>query len=190
MIFIMFDTETSGLTLPSVAPLDAQPHIIELGAVKCDEQKELARLSQLIHPPCKLDKKITEITGLKTADLKNAPTFAEFAPALAEFFAGADFLICHNAAFDLQVLKIELERAGVADFPIPNQVVCSANEYVHVLGYRPKMTDLYEHILHVPLAQTHRALDDAAALHELLRADGFLGLQKIKTKPAFSLEPS
>ena len=36
------------------------------------------------------------------------------------------------------------------------------------------MNQLYERIIGKPLAQTHRALDDARALHEILVKDGLL----------------
>lgn len=174
MNFIIFDTETTGLLLPSNAPLDAQPQIIELGAVLCDGNGVRAELSQLIDPGQPLPAEITKITGIRDEDLAGKPTFAEFLPALKLFFADADFLICHNAPFDSGMLRNELQRADCEDFPWPKEILCTAQEYAARFGRRPRMNQLYERIIGKPLAQTHRALDDARALHEILVKDGLL----------------
>lgn len=184
MIAVAFDTETTGLVLPSAAPLHTQPRVIEVGGVKFDENGEIGRISQLINPLCKLDKKITEITGLKNKDLDNQPSFAEFAPALEKFFEGADFLICHNAAFDKSVLDYEFLRLGRGG-KLPKETICTANEYAAILGFRPKLQDLYAKMCGVQLAQTHRALDDAMALYEILQAEGFLGIKKSQPRGFF-----
>ena len=170
---IIFDTETTGLLLPSAAPLEKQPRIIELGALAVSETEILGELSQLLDPQVEITAEITKITGLTNEDLKGKPTFKEFAPQLAEFFRGADFLICHNAPFDVGMLKNDLKRAGIEDFPWPTTTLCTAQEYTPVMGKRPKLLALYEHIIGKPLAQTHRALDDAMAVYEVLAKDKF-----------------
>jgi hypothetical protein len=42
-----------------------------------------------------------------------------------------------------------------------------------VLGFRPKLLDVYEHILGEPLAQTHRALEDVEAMFKFMIKDNF-----------------
>lgn len=175
MIAVIFDTETTGLLLPSTAPLEKQPRIIEIGAVKVDLDTEevFDEVSQLINPECELDPKITKITGIKPEDLADKPTFVQVLPVLQRLFRGAEFLVCHNAPFDVGMLKNELRRAEVWDFPWPGHTVCTVAEYTHMFGRRPKLTELYERVLGEPLAQTHRALDDVKALHAVLTKDGY-----------------
>lgn len=170
---IIFDTETTGLLLPSVAPLEKQPRIIELGALAVSESGVIGELSQLLDPQMEISAEITKITGIKNEDLVGKPTFAEFLPQLIEFFKDADMLICHNAPFDSGMLKNDLRRAGCEDFPWPAEIICTAQEYTPVLGHRPKLLTLYERIMGKPLAQTHRALDDAMAVYEILDKDKF-----------------
>jgi len=170
---IIFDTETTGLLLPSKAPLEKQPHIIELGALAVSRDGVIAELSQLLDPKIEITAEITKITGLTNEDLKGKPTFAEFLPQLAEFFRGADFLICHNAPFDTGMLRNDLKRAGCDDFPWPTETLCTAQEYTSLLGKRPSLKILYQHIIGEPLAQTHRALDDAAAVYAIMLKDKF-----------------
>lgn len=173
MIAIIFDTETTGLLLPSTAPLHKQPRIIELGALKVDANGVIDELSQLLDPEQTISAEITKITGIKPEQLVGQPTFAAFLPQLKAFFQGADMLIAHNAPFDSGMLRNDLARAGCEDFPWPAETICTAQEYTPVLGHRPKLLTLYERIIGVPLAQTHRALDDARAVHEVLVKDKF-----------------
>lgn len=173
---IVFDTETTGLLLPSVADLDQQPYIIELGAVVVDQDYNvLAELSQIIKPPIPIPERITKITGITQADVDDKPTFKQFLPKLAGFFkCGAAMLVAHNVSFDWNMLMNELVRAKAVDmFPMPNDLVCTAQEYTATSGKRPTMKALYEKILGKPLPQTHRALDDVKALLEIIEADSF-----------------
>lgn len=171
---IIFDTETTGLLLPSSAPLEKQPRIIELGALAVSTETGIVgELSQLINPQMDISAEITKITGITNEDLVGKPTFAEYLPTLRSFFEGADMLICHNAPFDLGMLKNDLKRAACEDFPMPAEIICTAQEYTPVVGKRPRLLQLYEIIMGKPLAQTHRALDDAMAVFEILDKDKF-----------------
>jgi len=171
---IIFDTETTGLLKPSSAPLEKQPKIIELGALAVNLSGVLGELSQLLDPEQEIDPKITKITGIKQEQLEGQPTFLEFYPRLKEFFAGADFMICHNAPFDHGMLQNELRRHGLLeDFPMPTPI-CTVQEYMCLFGRRAKMTEVYERLCGRPLAQTHRALDDVTALYEILLEDKLL----------------
>ena len=172
---IIFDTETTGLPLPGKASLDKQPKIIELGALLVGKDGPLGELSQLIDPRQPLDAKITEITGIKGEDLVGMPTFIEFLPKLIEFFTPqADYLIAHNANFDVSLLTFDLQRADAKEFPWPKETICTVQEFTPEFGRRPRLIELYEVKLGKPLAQTHRALDDCKALYELLVADKYM----------------
>lgn len=170
---IVFDTETTGLLLPSSAPVEKQPKIIELGAIAVSESGILGELSQLLSPGQEITAEITKITGITNEDLVGKPTFAEYLPQLKEFFSGADMLICHNAPFDTGMLKNDLIRAACEDFPWPNTIICTAQEYTPVIGKRPSLKVLYKHIIGEELAQTHRALDDVMAVYAVLQKDKF-----------------
>ncbi len=170
---IIFDTETTGLLLPSSADVSKQPKIIELGAIVVDETGVVAELSQLLNPNEEISAQITKITGIKNEDLVGKPTFSEYLPQLKAFFEGATMLICHNAPFDSGMLKNDLLRAGCEDFVWPETTICTVQEYTPMFGRRPKLTQLYEKVVGKPLAQTHRALDDVLALYEVLKTDNF-----------------
>ena len=172
----IFDTETTGLPLPKTAPLEKQPRIIELGAVVVDKTGVVRELNQMLNPGVQISEEITKITGITNEMLEDKPTFTDFLPQLKEFFTDTQVLVAHNAPFDKKMLELDLERAECTDFPWPEQVVCTVQEYHSQFGKRPKLLELYERIMGFPLAQTHRALDDVKALQECIAKDGFLEL--------------
>ena len=171
---VLIDFETTGLTAPSVADLDKQPRVIEVGVVVYDDGALVKEHSELISPGVEISAEITKITGITNDDLKGRRTFVEVLPTLRQMFADTDFFIAHNAPFDRACLEYELKRAACDDFPWPPNTICSAQEFTHEFGYRPKLTELYERKMGAPLAQTHRALDDIKALAEVLLKEGML----------------
>lgn len=171
---IVYDTETTGLTLHPQAPVDRQPQMIEFGAVLYDIDRRCVEevVSILINPGVPLTEEITAITGLRDADLRDAPRFAEVLPQLRRVFGEAGGVIAHNLPFDKAILRGELMRVGCEDFPWPAAEMCTVQLFRDEWGRNPKLIELHQHILGEPLAQTHRALDDVRALVRILeRAD-------------------
>ncbi|HET8686852.1 MAG TPA: 3'-5' exonuclease [Methanosarcina sp.] len=171
---LIFDTETTGLILPSSAPIEKQPHIIELGVVVVEDNKLISEHNWLINPECEITAEITKITGITNDMVADKPLFRELLGEIEEVFGGADVGIAHNMPFDEGMLKLELERCARTGFPWPKELICTVAEYIPVFGKKVKLTALYETIMGVPLAQTHRASDDAKALFEVLQKENFL----------------
>lgn len=176
MMIVIFDTETTGLTLHPDADLDRQPRIIEIGAVlmSAEDGTVVDELSRLVNPGMPLDEAITKITGLTDADLADAPSWAETLPFVSEFFARAALVVAHNLPFDRAMIFNEharLRRAGlmVPDFPWPAAELCTVSAFAEEWGRGPRLLELYEDVFGRPLAQTHRALDDVKALAEIVR---------------------
>lgn len=174
----VLDVETTGLLKPSAGALETQPRIIELALVELtcwkagDLFEQTDEKSWLINPGIPLTEEITKITGLTDADLKSAPPFERVLPEIVEAVLGAIGLAAHNLPFDHGMLVAELRRCGREHaFPYPPEQFCSVAAYHHLKGRNLKLTELYEHVMGKSLAQTHRALDDARALTELLLRD-------------------
>lgn len=170
---IIFDFETTGLTLHPDADLKKQPHAIEFGAVlmSLDDGSIIEEASILINPGIPISDEITKITGLTDADVADAPTFKQVLPQLARLFKEAHCAVAHNLPFDRSILHGELRRAQVTDFPWPQHGVCTVGLYKELWGRNPRLLELYEHVMGKPLAQTHRALDDVKALCEIINAE-------------------
>lgn len=170
---LVFDTETTGLPLHAKAPLRKQPQCIEFGAVLLAGDGSILReYNQLIDPGVPLEAVITKITGITDADLVGMPKFPDVLGAIAELFAEADCAVAHNLAFDRSIVEFELARIDGAVFTWPAQMLCTVEATMAEWGRRPKMLELYAATLGRPLAQTHRALDDAKALAEIVVALG------------------
>lgn len=168
---LVFDTETTGIPKHPNARDSVQPRIIEFGAILVDSSGEpLQEIDILFNPGVELEAIITKITGLTDEDLSDAPRFADCAKEqLAPLFAAADQLVAHNLPFDYTMLAMELERAGIHDWPWPPILTCTVQECAEEWGKRPKLTELYQEMTGEKLAQTHRALDDVEALAEVCR---------------------
>lgn len=169
MRWLIFDTETTGLPAPTAADLKSQPRIIELALVEIVSGEITREGSWLINPGQSLSAEITKITGLTDDDLKGAPQFASALGEISEWFLGAYGLIAHNLPFDLTMLVNELRHLGKEfAFPYPPQQICTVATFEHLKGRRMKMTELYQEVIGRELKQTHRALDDARALAEIV----------------------
>lgn len=173
MRIAIFDTETTSLTLPSVAPIEKQPKIIELGILIVVKGEIFSEHNWLINPNEQITEEITKITGITNEDLKDKPTFIELLPKIKETFSGCELGLAHNAPFDTAMVENECKRAGIEEKILPPETICSVQEYVHLFGRRPKLTELYERFVGKELEQTHRAIDDVKALYEALKADNF-----------------
>lgn len=165
---VIFDTETTGLLLPSSAPLEKQPRIIELGVAVVIDGKLEASHNWLINPEMEISDEITKITGITNEDLVGKPLFRQLLGEIEEAFGGSDYGIAHNAPFDVGMLTNELALCSRTGFPWPKEIICTVQEFTPLMGKRPKLVHLYENVMGKPLAQTHRALDDAMAVFEVL----------------------
>lgn len=170
---IVFDFETTGLLPHPNAPRDQFPRIIEFGAALVStETGEILKTCQIIiNPKIQIEPIITKITGLTNEDLAAHEPLEDALPAMREIFGAAGHMCAHNLPFDRGVLRNELIRLGVEDFPWPAAGTCTVEAYTPVWGRRPKLIELYEYVMERPLAQTHRALEDVNALVEIVVRD-------------------
>lgn len=176
MIAAVFDTETTGLTLPSTAPLEKQPKVIELGIALVEGGKIIGEGNWLINPGELVSAEITKITGITNDQLVGQPAFHEVWKGEAQYMlSNAGVVVAHNLPFDKALIDYECMRfTGKAFAGWPAIQICSVQEFVHLFGHRPKLTELYKHFTGKELAQTHRALDDVKALVEALVASELL----------------
>lgn len=177
---IILDCETTGLLKPVMAPLDQQPYIIELCAIKLNNihMRPTAVFDQLFKPPTTIPEEITKITGLKNSDLVGKPSFTKMLPRLIDFFLGEPSIMAHNAAFDLGCLEVELRRVGkVTAFPWPPQQLCSVELSMSIKGHRLNLNSLHQLATGKPHEEgAHRAKADVEAL---IRCIPFLKKEKL-----------
>jgi DNA polymerase III epsilon subunit-like protein len=174
-MYLIFDTETTGLTKHPHAKDEVQPRIIEWAGILVDARGVIkSELELLINPGMPIPQRITEITGIKDEDVKDAPRFIEAAEELRPVFAKANTIIAHNLPFDSTMMELEIARNGIENWPWPKNKICTVQEHAEEFGRRPKLTELYEKYFDEKLNQTHRALDDVRALLMVCKAAGVI----------------
>jgi len=159
-VFTVIDLETTG----SVLGVD---EIVEIGALTLRGGRVENRLSTLVHSDRPMPPWVRRLTGIRSADLRDAPPFPEVAPELREMLSGAVF-VAHDVRFDLPFLRWEFSRHGLE---LPELLgVCTLQLSRLLWPDLPshRLTDLARD-LDVPHGQPHRAGADAEAAAGVLR---------------------
>lgn len=164
---IVLDTETTGLD-------PKQGHrIIEVAAIELDGRKVSERtFHRYLNPEREIDEGAAAVHGLTLDRLLDEPKFAEIAPALLEFIAGAE-LIIHNAPFDLGFLNAEFALAGL---PALNNPVIDTLKVAKEL-HPGKKNNLNALCDRYQIDNSHRTLHGALLDTELL-AEVYLGMTR------------
>lgn len=169
---IIFDTETTGLPLSDIMPVNKQPQIIEFAAVKVDFEtlKIKERIEFMCNPGCPLPAHITKITGITDRDLHGKMPFPAFYKELCEFFLGARNICAHNLAFDISMLKYELMRIDrLLQFPWPHNHLCTVELSFSLYKKRLHLSELHKLATGKEFAGAHRAMVDVEALLRCVR---------------------
>ena len=125
----------------------------------------------LVRPPRGHDwfrEDFIEIHGITHEDVLDAPEFPAVAQELLPFLTGADFVIAHNAQFDIRKLNGTLSHFGI---PCPSfSTLCTCQTARRAWPELPnhKLSTVAGHIGHTFCH--HNALDDAEAAGRVLSA--------------------
>lgn len=146
---VAFDLETTGLN-------PKQDAIIEIGAIRFNENHVENEFSMLIDPERRIPSFITQLTGISNEMVRGA---AHIHDVIAEFeaFVGDAPVVGHNVRFDLGFMQRHniLQHNDVIDtYEMAAVLLPSAGRY--------KLGALSQ-LLGIPLQNAHRALDDAKA---------------------------
>ena len=122
--------------------------------------------NQLVDPETELPWFITNLTGITTNDVKQAPTFAQIADELHDVLDGAIF-VAHNVRFDYSFLKQEFKRLNKAFLP---RQLCTA-KLSRALYPQERSHKLASLIARhgFTFDHRHRAYDDAAVLWQFIK---------------------
>lgn len=178
--FVVFDLETTGTKAPPC-------RVTEIGACKIRNSSIVAEFQSLVNPEVPIPEFITGLTGIDDAMVKNAPRFADIAPAFLDFM-GESVLVAHNAPFDMRFLNHEIRRIH-ANRRVANPHLCT------VRLSRKLIPELENHRLatvanfySVDLTNHHRAAADAGATAriflrflELLKEKGVTDLRRVSS---------
>ena len=109
-MLIIFDLETTGVDV-------AKDRIVQIAYVLLDDSgKAVAQNCTLVNPQIPIPAEASAVHGITNEAVKDAPTFAQIAKAVAARFKGADVVTYNGNAFDVPLLINEFRRVGV---PMP-----------------------------------------------------------------------
>ena len=110
--YVVFDLETTGFD-PNAN------EIIEIGAIKYNNNKEVDRFNYLVNPKVDIPKKITKLTGITNEDVSNCETIDIVFPKFMDFI-GNDLLVAHNGSFDFSFIERTLNNLKINNFTNKN----------------------------------------------------------------------
>lgn len=169
---LVLDTETSGLRFEMDEIIELSAVSVRLGA---DGPEIAAEYDELIalSPAKKLDYRITQLTGISDADLKEhgipkKQACADFAAMLS---SGKTLIVAYNAHFDMSFLYYFLQRDGDPKCLCGTGMLDALSVYRDRREYPHKLCNAIEaYGLQDTVCNSHRAIDDVKATVEVLKA--------------------
>lgn len=166
---IFFDLETTGTDV-------GKDRIVEIALVKISPDGNVTtwpaqRGSEhrlLINPGIPIPIEVSMIHGIYNEDVKNAPTFSEFAPKLFKFMFDCDLGGFNSNRFDIPLLAEEFLRAGI-DFSLEGRNLIDVQVIFHIMEQR-NLKAAYKFYCNKILEDAHEALPDAMATYEVFTA--------------------
>ena len=157
-MYAIIDVETTGGS-PSI------DRIIEIAIIVYDGEQVLEQYSSLVNPGRKIDKYVTQLTGITDRMVQDAPTFEQLHERVLDMFTDRIF-VAHNVKFDFGLMRSEYKRLGI-DF------VCKQLDTVTLArkvlpGFNSYSLGALCDSLGIDIQNRHRALGDAEATVKLL----------------------
>ncbi len=156
--YVAFDIETTGLD-------SMYDEIIEIGAIKVENGKEMDRFNTLIKPVCKINEFITELTGITNQMVESAPTINEVLPEFMKFI-GQSIILGHNVNFDINFIYDNLVREKMC--PISNDFIDTlrlSRKLLPELNHH-RLSDLAQYY-NIDVEGSHRGLRDVSITIEV-----------------------
>ncbi len=151
---VAFDTETSG-----AYPVGYD--VVEFGAVKWSQGREVDRLQFLFRPREPMSDFIIGIHGITNEMVTEAPALVEKIQEISDFFKGS-VAIAHHAPFDMGFMSLAFEQSRLA---LPSEPALCTSLLSRKLIHGAENHKLQTLVQYLKLSggQAHRAYDDAFA---------------------------
>ena len=155
--YVVVDIETTGLD-------PRFDEIIELAAIRYENDKEVSRFQSLVKPENEITEFIMELTGITNEMLNNAPSISSVLPEFRAFTGGST-IIGHNVNFDVNFIY---------DFSTYQSLPPFTNDFVDTMRLSRRLyKDMPNHKLqslvsYLGIGGTveHRALADCISTHQ------------------------
>ncbi|RAZ26631.1 3'-5' exonuclease [Campylobacter hyointestinalis] len=155
-VFCVVDIETNGGIKTG--------QIIEIGAIKLLDGKEIGRFESFIYAP-DIPENISELTGIYPTDLIDAPSLASVLEKF-KLFLGDSVFVAHNVKFDYDFISVSLEKQGFG--MLLNRRICTIDLARRTIPSQKYGLGTLKELLGINNAH-HRALNDAIAASEIFK---------------------
>lgn len=159
---VILDIEATGLSTRT-------DRIIELAAIRIDEDGTETRGYWLLNPTIDIPIETTAIHGIRDEDVKDQPTFKDKALEILMFFGEADLGGFNAGHFDIPLLQEEFKRAGIP-FDIDRRRLLDAQKIFHAHEPRNLSAAVRFYCGH-DHEDAHGAEADAEATLEVIRGE-------------------
>ncbi|MEV0644881.1 exonuclease domain-containing protein [Phytomonospora sp. NPDC050363] len=158
-MYAVIDLETTGLY--------NRDRVVEVAIVHADEHGEITgRWHTLVNPERDLGRQ--DVHGVRAADARRAPRFADIAGDIAVRMAGR-IPVVHNISFDSRLLSAEYARLGLGIPHLAEYGVCTMSWAAEYLPGNARSLADCRAAIGLTGDRPHEALDDALATAALLR---------------------
>ncbi len=178
---VFIDVETTG-------GMAWSSRILEIGALRVEDGKVVARMNQVLDPEEPVPGWITNLTGIEPDEAIDQPLFADVLPRLRDLLDGALF-VAHNVDFDYSFFREEFRRAG-SKFSMDKLCTVRLSRALYPSERSHKLDEVIRRHGY-KVANRHRAYDDAEVLHkfwndnlERFGSDYFYGVTQQLVRPA------
>ena len=177
---IVLDTETTGLN----ARLGDR--IIEIGCIELVNRRPTGNhFHRYLNPEREIEEGALRVHGITNEFLQDKPRFGDIAREFVEYVAGAE-LIIHNAAFDVEFLNAEFEKARLA--PVEKHVSAVLDTLRQARELHPgKKNSLDALCERYQIDHSHRTLHGALLDAQLL-AEVYLAMTRGQESLAIELD--
>lgn len=156
-----FDLETTGVNV-------ATDRIVEISILKVHPNGNKDSLTRRCNPTVPIPIEASEIHGIYDFDVKDAPTFEQLAPEVADFIKGCDLAGYNSNRFDVPLLAEEFLRAG-HDVDLRKSALVDVQVVFHKMEKRT-LEAAYKFYCGKELENAHSAEADINATYEILEA--------------------
>jgi len=158
---VVLDLETTGTWTD-------KDKIIEVALIRCEPSGEQKSFTSKVNPGMRIPAVVSELTGIKEEDVKEAPRFSKIAVEVLKILEGADLGGFNLERFDLPLLERELGEAGHA-FDWRARTVYDAQKIYHINEKRD-LSAAFNFFCNKDLEGAHSALVDTEATLAVLTA--------------------
>lgn len=159
----MFDQPMAFVDIETNGKFGTEGRIIEIGILRVENGEVVDTYSSLVNPGGSIPVWIEKLTGIRSADLIDAPYFDEIASDILRLLDGALF-VAHNVRFDYSFVKSHFKSVGQSFRPkLFCTVRLSRGLYPTARGHSlEKIIQRHK----IDTANRHRAYDDAKAIYD------------------------